>query len=193
LAQQQQTGKLDDAITVIFTNNKGDERAPMTPWIMAHRLAHALRRKGGSANMQGIYMDAERHLISQVKEVMSYYGKKSFVPDKDLETNQRRDQLAMIYLFNHIATFKSARDKKIRDWFEVLNELIAQYIISGGNITFNPPPRCFAGGSRASRQNFCAKSEEMDDLTAHVEMLGRDMNYMIDQIFSSAIGNIYVM
>jgi hypothetical protein len=27
-----------DAITVFFTNNKGGERAPLTPWIIAHRF-----------------------------------------------------------------------------------------------------------------------------------------------------------
>ena len=39
-----------DEINVIFTNNNGSEGVPMTGWIMAHRLGHAInvsnRRRG---------------------------------------------------------------------------------------------------------------------------------------------------
>jgi len=189
---------LDDNINIVFTNNKGDERVPMTPWIMAHRFAHAVARRNGMRPSHNAYTEAEKHLQNATISLMDYYGKKNF----DMEVRgyradrenviARRNQLAMIYLFNQLGKFKSARERKLRDWFEITNELIAQYIITG-NISFNDPPQCFGGGARASAQRFCADSEEMEDLTNLVHTIARDMDYYIDQILSSAVGNIYVM
>lgn len=200
LEQQNSAGKLDDAITIIFTNNKAAERMPMTPWTIAHRFAHAVRRVKGMNDSKGTYVDAEKHLVSQTAELMQYYGKSDFKPERELgfynsgdRDVTRKDQLAMIYLFQHLATFKSARDKNLRDWFEIMNEIFAQYIISGGTIKFNPAPQCFGGGAFGKKQQYCAKADEMEDLNAHVQMLARDMGYMIDQVLSSAVGNIYVM
>jgi hypothetical protein len=34
----------ENAITIIFTNNKGTEKVPLTSWIIAHRLGHAIRK-----------------------------------------------------------------------------------------------------------------------------------------------------
>lgn len=196
-ALHQNSGIVNDSINVIYTNNKGDARVPLTPFMMAHRFFHSVRRSNGMTDEHSAYAEAEKHLVSQIGQIMQYYGKQQFRPDKFAHDEQsrnsiRRDQLAMLYLFHHIATFKSARDKNLRDWFEILNELGAQYIITGG-ITFNPPPQCVQGGAGQSRQNFCAKREDMEELTQSVDTLSRDMEMMINDVLSSAVGNIYVM
>ena len=184
-----------DSINIIYTNNSGAERVPLTPWMLMHRFMHAVRRKGGMNSSHGAYVEAERHLQSQVKTIMSYYGRQNFDVERrwtgDYE-GARKDQLAFKYLFQHIATFKSARDHKIRDYFEVLNELGSQYVVTN-KILFNDPPRCIEGGSFGSKQNFCASSEDMEELTEHVHMLARDMEFYIRDILNSAVGNIYVM
>lgn len=180
-----------DSINMIFTNNKGVARIPLTPFMMAHRAMHAFARENRIRKNYN-FLQVEKYLISQIKIIMEYYGNRNFTVAAEFEKNNRRNQLAMIYLFNQIATFKSARDKNIRDWFEVLNELGAQYIITG-NIKFNSPPRCFGGGSFGNKQNFCAKQEDMEELSEFVETLSRSMEMMIDDILSSAIGGIYIM
>jgi hypothetical protein len=186
----------EDTINVIFTNNSADERVPMTPWIMVHRFAHAVR-KDGATEEQYAYKEAHNHLISQVRNIFEAYGKNDFNPERrgysdSDRAKSRKDQLAMMYMFKHMATFKSAREDNLRDWFEIINELIAQYIITGG-IKFNPLPRCFGGGAFSNKQNYCTSEEELKSVNDDVATLSRDMEIVIDNVLSSAIGNTYVI
>ena len=187
-------GALDsDAINVIYTNNKGAQRINMTPWILLHRFGHAVARKN-AVRTYSVYREASNHLISQLSMIMDNYGAKDF-PTSDEQmsyrmdggSSSRKDQLMMKHFFQHVATFKSARDGKIRDWFEVLNELIAQYVITG-EIKFNPAPRCF--GTKTTGK-YCA--QDIEEVNEHLETLSRDMEYMIDDILNSAVNKIYVM
>lgn len=181
----------EDSINVIFTNNKGSERMPFTAWIAAHRLGHAFAREGSRRSNHTQYMEASNHLISSLSQIMQYYGNENF-PDSESRIsynpkgNTRVNQLTMIHFFQHVATFKSARDKNLRDWFEVLNELIAQYLTTG-RIKFNPPPKTFGG---RARKYYLQDEEEANDA---VQMMARDMEYMIDGIMGSIVGSILVM
>jgi hypothetical protein len=106
----------------------------------------------------------------------------------------RNQQLAMLYFFYEVATFKSARDRNIRDWFEILNELIAQYLTTG-KIKFKQAPKFFGGRGRF-RNNIAyrIKSEEdWQEVNDYLSSLARNMEYMIDNILSSMVGKILVM
>lgn len=84
---------------------------------------------------------------------------------------------------------KFVRDKNIRNWFEILNELIAQYLTTG-KIKFNKPPKSFGGRAIG---NFHIYDDKYQDLIQHVDMLSRDMEYMIDDVLSSSLGKIFIM
>jgi len=184
-----------DSINVIFTNNDGDERMPFTAWIAAHRLGHAFAREGGSRPNYNQYKEASDHLIRGLSSIMQSYGAQDF-PDSDRKmmgidnwgarNNTRQNQLTMLHFFQHVATFKSARDKNLRDWFEVLNELIAQYLTTG-KIKFNKAPQSFGG---RERKYYLKNAEDAND---EIETLARDMQYMIDGIMGSLVGSILVM
>lgn len=183
----------DDSINVIFTNNSGAERKPFTAWIAAHRLGHAFARKGGMSDDRGRYKAASDHLISQLALIMEDYGVQDFPNSDDKmsrdrygSNNLRNKQLMMRNFFYHVATFKSARDKNIRDWFEVLNELIAQYLTTG-KIKFNPAPKSF----KTKEGTYYVKDAESAE--QQVDMLSRDMELMIDDILSSLYGSILIM
>lgn len=193
-------GDLGDTITVIFTNNKGDQRIPLTGWMMAHRIAHAAARINGvAAGNRGQYKEASNTLIRAFSEIMEIYGA-SNVPDSDSKMtysfdfergNLRTKQLMMKSWFQHVATFRSARKSIIRDWFEVLNELVAQYLTTG-KIKFNKPPRSFkynGGKNWASIRG----NEEYTEACEMVDGLSRTMEYMIDDIFGTLHGKILVM
>lgn len=79
-----------------------------------------------------------------------------------------------------------ARERNIRDWFEVLNELIAQYLTTG-KIKFNKAPKKFS----ANRKNYFLNNE--DEANELIDMLARDMEYLIDDILSSVQNSILVM
>lgn len=179
-----------DHINVVFTNNRGDEKVPLTAWMMAHRLGHALARKDGKADVRGQYQYASNHLMSQVSSMMDAYGIEKF-PDRDQKMwSNRTHQLAMINFFQSVCTFRSAREKKIRNWFEVLNELIAQYLTTG-TIKFNKAPQCFGSNAFGRNGRHCTK--DLEDVNDILEMLGRDMGMLIDDILSSVVNGVLVM
>jgi hypothetical protein len=188
----------DDSIKVIFTNNSADKHRPMTAWIMAHRIGHALARGGSSASYH--YKETSNHIISNLSSILEFYGIQNF-PSSDNgmsgfrtdSESTRKNQLTMLNFFYHIATFKSARDKNIRDWFEILNELIAQYLTTG-KIKFNPPPAEFKVQTKNGRATYTFKQgENMGELKQMIEGLARDIEYMIEGVLHTTHNSIFVM
>ena len=179
--------KAKDSIAVIFTNNSGSERLPMTPWIIGHRIGHAAARtKGGRDNYY--YLQVSNDIISAMKELGQFY---SFNVGSTSERNiwmNRKDQLFIKNMFQAIGTFRSAREKILRDWFEGLNELIAQYLTTG-KIAFNKAPSSL----RVGRSTYYLKQNMQDDANELIEMLARDLTYSIESMFGTMIGGIYVM
>lgn len=188
----------DDAINVVFTNNKGAERKNMSAWIMAHRIGHALARENGSRRAYA-YKECSDHLISQFAACMQYYGNEDFPDREDRLTRtgydehsaqkSRRNQLTLLAFFYEVGGFKSARDRNIRDWFEVLNELIAQYLTTG-KIKFRPAPRTFGQKGPKGFNHYTKDTEDVDEILGS---LGRDMEYYIDNMLGSVANNVLVM
>lgn len=189
---------LDDALTVIFTNNYGDQRKPLTPWIIAHRIMHALARynmssMGNIRRQFDQYTEIEKFIVDMTEALLDEYGVFHFTNPTDIMRNKnaRKSQLIVKNLFQHLGTFRSARDKKIRDWFEVINELGAQFIIQG-EIKFNNPPLQFQ--SNRDRYTLRDTSEEnMRELRNLMDMYERDLTYLYDSLFMTTYNKIVVM
>jgi hypothetical protein len=90
-------------ITIVFTNNVGDQKVPLTPWIIAHRTSHAFLR----GRLQDKELDREySYFLREYKNTlrdccgisMSDYGSPV---DKLNEQKLKR-------LLNSLGTFKSA-------------------------------------------------------------------------------------
>lgn len=189
----------DDSVNVIFTNNKGSEGVPMTGWIMAHRIAHALARYSGPRNRQfHSYGSTADQLHNTVSSIMDMYGKT--VPDswdkmvgRDFSeygrASTRRSQLSYSHFMSKLCTFRSARENNVRDWFEFLHELFAQYITTG-SVKFNDAPEQF--GNRNTGV-YRLKPEDRDDADHMIASLARGLEYMFDDMLSEATGSILVM
>lgn len=193
----------ENAINIIFTNNKGDKRIPMTPWIMAHRIMHALVRSTTSSSQIGMDPKFTSRYYKQAADSIVNFVFDYILPAYRMDLNTRitsynrlmsapRDkQLAFKYLFNEIGTFRSARENNIRDWFEVFNELGAQYIITGG-VKFNGLPHCFGPKNKGRR---CLMDDELmiDQAESALESMGsyfeRDMQTLLDH----AVGKTFIM
>lgn len=187
---QLRNGKINDgAVTVFFTNNKGSERMPLTPWVIAHRFGHVLRREYAFSDVFIPWLN------SQFAELLTCYGisKQSDQFSYSSNNNSRRYyQLARRSLFEAIGTFKSARDKNLRDDFEFYYELFAQYLKDGA-IKFNPLPNIIKYGgisNGGSRHSALKNAEEATDILNGVL---RDYSYYAEDVLSDAVGNIYVM
>lgn len=107
-----------EAINIILTDNEGDERVGLTPWILAHRVAHAvlqdrIGRDAGEDNWQ------IRQLVSALVSVL-------------VNARQAGDP-------SKIFKFRSARTESIAREGEYYVEMFTQYIVQG-SLSVNAPP-----------------------------------------------------
>ena len=194
-------------VNVVFTNNYGEQGKPMTAWIMAHRIAHAVGRYGGNGHRQyQSYTSAADTIVQSMSYIMDEYGRSDY-PDSDRKMtgigswdnsehargNRRKNQLIMLRFFQSVCTFKSARDNNIRDWFEVLHELFAQYITTG-KIKFNKAPKSFgsqgAFGKGTGVFHIRTSLETVDDT---LNTLANTLEYYFDEILDNVADDVLIM
>lgn len=191
----------NDAINVIFTGNSAGEKVVLTPWILAHRMAHALSRYNNSYGRNSrqfqTYQNAADALAETSMNIFTdCYSVRNFPKnDNQLSTrdnNNRRNQLLYKHFFTKVCTFRSAREDSLRDWFEVLNELFAQWVITG-DIKFNQAPASFgtkgAFGS-GTGMYYCTDQESADD---YLHSLRNTLLYYFDDLMGEATNQILVM
>ena len=187
----------ENAITVVFVGNKGDAKVILTPWMMAHRLGHAIAREyavgsRGSRDAAAWYA-AEKHFFENINSILKdyygiYAGAKGFTFELSSEYNS---------LFNAIGTQRSSRQNLIRRPYEFFYELFAQYL-GTGTVKMNPLPMTLGYGRKAwgrSTKAMNVKPEYRDqaDLARVTDVLGHDMEIMFSDVLSNAEGKIFVM
>jgi len=177
-----------DAISVIFTNNKGTQRLVMTPWIIAHRIAHTFfRYKNREYNMM---REAYGGFVRMLSGVMSEYGINFPTSFDALMRDDRATKILMLFM-NEVGNFNSARNKKLVNGFESLHEMFAQYLITG-EVTFRPLPKVF--GNRNMRFRLKAdKDFEYDDIDHSLKMAGEYLAGDFSAVLHGSVNKIYVM
>lgn len=183
----------EDAITVVFTNNTGAEKIPMTAWAMAHRLGHAIRLD------RTFERYVRQELDRDFKEILSYvYGieeKNSWSAEPHDRAMTERHRKA---LFSGVGKMRSARENRLRNSDEFVHELVAQYIITG-RIEFNDLPDPLVVDRRMAWGRPNNTTRRVVDRTAYTEyneMLKSNAakyEYHLDSVFSGLEGKIYVM
>ncbi len=185
----------EDAITVVFVGNTGDSKVMMTPWIMAHRIGHAIQAGGRNTNV-GPWRAAEKHFFDGINRLLEeYYGKTS--SEIRQKNDSMRYDLTAEYaaLFNAIGTQQSSRKGQIRRPYEFLYEMFAQYI-GTGKITLNPLPKLKDYGRKAwgrSSKSLRLHPDAGDEAAYTTETLARDMEIMFNDVLSSMVGKVLVM
>jgi hypothetical protein len=185
-----------DAITVVFTNNTGDEKIPMTAWAMAHRLSHAVRMN--ETFRRHITEELER----DTKEILLYvYGveeRNYWSRDEEYYRNSRTKERYRKALFSAIGKMKSARENRLRNSDEFVHELVAQYIITG-RIEFNDLPDPLVLDRRMAWGRPNSTTRRVQDKTAHAEYneilrsWASKYEYNLDSIFNGLEGKMFVM
>lgn len=165
-----------DEVNIIFTNNKGAERVPMTGWIMAHRYGHALMRNS-------YYMkETVPIFLRYLTDILANYGVK--ISNNDLLKNG--PHTALLY---SICTFRSARNRELRTPFEALYELFAQYIFSG-KLVFNPLPASFL----YHRQTYRYQEDDRDTWGQYVlDDMNDELVSHFDTAMRYSVGKVLVM
>jgi hypothetical protein len=132
-----------DRITVIIRNVPNDFNSVLTPWIIGHRIGHALfmpfnptaYKKGKNKIIEDYGIGTYR----QIDELLDEYFTKI-----DPDYRKKREMLssgAENYpdIYEKISNFKSAKQRRVAGMSEYINELVAEYLTKG-QITFNVVP-----------------------------------------------------
>ena len=183
-----------NTITIIYTSNTGAERYMSSGWILAHRLGHAFARGRGTPaeKWQEFINNLRKRVADVLKEV---YGIDVYGKTYDFQGNAGRDKI-LKYVAQQLGTMKSARENKMRSWYEFAYELLAQYLITG-NIKFNPLPRSIITGIAGwgHKQTRYSKDEEAREAinTEELESIALEIEADLETILGSAIGKVFVM
>lgn len=196
IKQRQQAEGTDDSgsINVIFTTNAGVNKVPMTPWIMAHRIGHAINAGGTGANVPNsayYWKEAEKTTKENVTQVLEevYNWRPRTIQTggyPGLRTLDFWNDPVIAKFFEAIGTMRSAR----RDGFggrpyEFLYELFAQYVTTG-DIKFNKIPRQFGLRGKVSYQ----MQDPKEDVEYGEMMLNRGLAWMLPDYFDTALGHL---
>ena len=101
-------------ITLILNSDDGHDYVPFTPWMIAHRMGHALPRS--------------------VKERLT-----TIINDFGFDVNRAGVFSHVSSILHALGQFKSAREKRLGTAFEFCMECFAQFLIQG-QVKFNKVP-----------------------------------------------------
>lgn len=116
-------------ITVLMFNNEGSERVGLTPWIVAHRIAHMFLESNQRAENDQINRLSDS--LGQALSSLLYYLESQEPFNKTL----RYGDADYADIFKALSPFRTARTGNVRDRGEYGVELMTQFLISG-KVTF---------------------------------------------------------
>lgn len=150
-------------ITAILFDNEGSNRLGLTPWILAHRISHAIE--------EGDYA------IEFVKRVRSLMAELN-----DGADFSRSERNSYIYWMPIVGTMRSARNGDLATSpGEFAVELMTQYLIQG-QITLNAPKPSDFGN-----RNTAAQATIIDDIRYH----SKKLNAAAKEMFGMCVGKAF--
>lgn len=132
------TGKPGVITFLCSTNATGGEQIPLTPWILAHRMGHAIQAFDPSTSRK--VADAAAMLLVALADPshnMKLKGTSgSFASDFVLDEGLLIDHEVLL---SEVMTTRAARRNALQNDLDVFAELVAQFFVQGG-VTLQHPP-----------------------------------------------------
>ena len=184
----------DENISVIFTNNKGDQKIPMTGWILAHRFGHAVKNTSDFKHFQ---YELHEFMSKTLKQMYNKRVSFSYYKGEYPQINFDSHEIMRIFA-QSIGTMKSARNQKISRVHEFSYELLAQFIIEG-KITFNQNlaktlTTKMRYGNLQVHGQLTSDQEEVAETEEYIrETIAPTLDYYCDSMMTSFVGRIFVM
>lgn len=174
----------EESITLVFTNNVGEDRIPMTAWTIAHRLGHAIRK-------DKIF---QSYFLKQVEKDFKELAYHLFPNDDPYKPAITPYEIAM-----NVGTMNSIRTNNLRNFYEFVFELLAQYITTG-KIVFKPLTKNillqkrFAWGRPNDKTKYSSISNaDLIELNYTLKNMERTYEMNLDSIFGGLYGKIFIM
>ena len=164
----QRTSKHKDKTIVFFLGNAAENWVRSSGWMLLHRLGHASRTTHKPELMVNpAYSHALSLMFEGLQNTFGNFGIDFWLKHDDQvnarvpsgQQNLPRDWAK--YALQKIMTMRSARSGKLRDAWEALYEMWAQYLNTGGVKFRTPETFDFGGQSRNNKPEIKSESELM--------------------------------
>lgn len=149
----------DNSINVMLLQNEGDDKIPLTPWMIAHRMMHAMVAAEYSWGYDSRLLTKKYYTL--VVRLMNIY-----LYGRDITTAAFSKEEVQQGVHN-IFTFGSARKHKVTRLGEGILDSLVQYLVKGKVVI---------------------KSFDQQDLSKTVDDIEKQMNETAKQIFDYAVG-----
>ena len=165
----QRTKKHADKTIVFFLGNAADMWVRASGWMLLHRLGHSARTTNKPEMMVNpAYSHALSLMFESLQDTFANYGVDFWLQHDDnmdarvpsgKQHNWSKEWAT--YALKKIMTMKSARSGNLRDGYEALYEMWAQYLNTGG-VKFRVPKTFdFGGQSRSNKPEIKNEQELM--------------------------------
>lgn len=181
----------NDAITIVYVSNTGDNKVVMTPWIMAHRFGHAIQAGQMNSASATAWRYASDYFFQTIHEILSTIYRVN-IPGNSY--NRRYDQYYTA-LFHAIGTQRSSRQELLQRPYEFFYELFAQFLQTG-KIKLNMLPANIPYGSaKWGRKNSMTADSNVpeEDINDDIHGLMNTMPFMFEDVLSACMNQIFVM
>ena len=163
------TEKHADKTIVFFLGNAAEDWVRASGWMLLHRLGHASRTTHKpEMQVNPAYSHALTLMFENLQNVFGNFGIDFWLDHDDQvkarvpsgrQQNWSREWA--VYALQKIMTMRSARSGRLRDMYEALYEMWAQYLNTGG-VTFRTPKTFdFSGQSRSNKPEIRNEQELM--------------------------------
>lgn len=156
----------DDKISVLVTNNIGSPKYPLTPWIIAHRMSHAIWRDIGFVTHQ--------HSMSQMGYYIGYG-----------ETYKKWFGCA-------IGTTRSCRQRTLATTQELYHELFAQCLLTGRIRLKHIENRVLHRMRGRNKEYKYFRNDAVNNINRLIDRIKNEV-YCVKTNFDSACGEILVV
>lgn len=196
-AQQIFSERNDDAITVIFIGNFGDRKVMMTPWIVAHRMGHAINAsRRGRAVKNSPSAQAWKEMEEAFFSLINSSLKQDYGAHVERSIYSMQNNKLYKALFNEIGTQKSSRDRQIIRMYEFIYECFAQFLLTG-SVKLKPFPKKLDVGRKVfgrPTEQYVFRGRGSDE---ERELAAEDLQDILSDYFNAiliaATGEIFVM
>lgn len=176
-------------IQIVLTHNEGGKvRHALTPWMICHRMAHALLGQGGES--MTLVVNNTQSLVEKLLKA-SYDPNIQHAPKSPRRKWETENMSAVGEFFRHICTFKSARDNDVlsddHDNFELFVDAFTQYFVKG-QVTFNAPPEKWTD-QYTGQEYTCV---DMDRAQKYLDSLTKRYNRAAQEAINFSKGKIWV-
>jgi len=186
------------AITIVFTQNTGTEKIPMTAWAIAHRVSHAIKLDSTFMNYFTKRIEKElKYLISSIYGLS--FSQSYWLSSEEDQKKEEEDQKKLLGFVYKIGIMKSAREENLVTFGEFIHELVAQYIITG-KIRFNSIPKSFIiqkrfvyGNPNNNMASHNLEDSELEEYNDSLYYFGEELEHNLDTIFNGLEDKIFVM